>query len=214
MAVQAENPVTYSAQIMQGGTHARRSCENGLARNLWMADSKTHARQGDGMSRTNIEILLDKRSLDDLIYRQAVAVDLHDWDTYRSCFDDEVYFDFTDHTDRVIGKGFGVVTSGDVWVSQVIQAIGGFDSTSHVITNAVHDVVGDVAESSCLIVADHFLNNDNGDRYITMAGVYQFTSTRTPNGWKIKKWTLKILWYRGNPVLYKLAGEKRVPQIQ
>jgi 3-phenylpropionate/cinnamic acid dioxygenase small subunit len=160
------------------------------------------------MTETNVQMLLDKRALDELIYRQANAVDKHDWVAYRSCFEDDVHFDFTDHTDRVIGRGFGIVKSGDQWVEQVIQAVSGFEGTSHVISNAVHEVKGDTAKSECQILADHFLSNDRGDPSITMAGIYTFSSVRKKEGWKIKTWNLKILWYRGNPSLYHLAGEK------
>jgi hypothetical protein len=58
------------------------------------------------------------------------------------------------------------------------------------------------------VLADHFLNNQTGDRSITMAGIYTFDSVRTPGGWKIDRWVLKILWYRGNPNIYQLAQEK------
>lgn len=160
------------------------------------------------MTDNALQHLLDKRALDELIYRQANAVDRHDWAAYRACFDDDVHFDFTDHTDRVIGKGFGIVNSGDKWVAQVIHAVSGFEGTQHVISNAVHTVNGDRAETECQILADHFLNNDRGDRSITMGGIYTFSSVRKADGWKIKTWHLKVLWYRGNPSLYHLAGEK------
>ena len=159
-----------------------------------------------------LQELADKQALDELIYRQAISVDTHDWDTYRSCFDDDVHFDFTDHTDRVIGKGFGIVRSGDRWVEQVIAAVSGFEGTQHLITNAIHTLNGDSAESVCFIVADHFLNNEVGDRSISMGGVYTFGSVRKAAGWKIKTWHLKILWYRGNPSLYKLAGARGAGQ--
>lgn len=161
------------------------------------------------MNESLLQELADKRALDEVIYRQAIAVDLQDWRAYRSCFDDDVHFDFTDHTDKVIGKGFGIVENGDRWVEQVTQAVSGFDGTQHLISNVVHAVTGDRAESVCLILADHFLNNDHGDRSITMAGVYTFGSVRKASHWRIKTWRLKVLWYRGNPGLYRLAGELR-----
>jgi hypothetical protein len=160
------------------------------------------------MNANVVQELADKRALDELVYRQAIAVDQHAWAVYRSCFDNDVHFDFTDHTDRVIGKGFGIVKSGDKWVAQVMQAVAGFEGTQHVISNAIHTVKGDRAETVCLILADHFLNNDRGDRSITMAGIYTIGSVRKQKGWRIKTWHLKVLWYRGNPSLYHLAGEK------
>jgi hypothetical protein len=41
-----------------------------------------------------------------------------------------------------------------------------------------------------------------------MAGIYTFDSIRTAAGWKIRRWVLKILWYRGNPTIYQLAQQR------
>jgi hypothetical protein len=38
------------------------------------------------MNEDIVQELADKRALDELIYRQAVAVDRRDWTTYRTCF--------------------------------------------------------------------------------------------------------------------------------
>jgi hypothetical protein len=153
--------------------------------------------------------LADKRALDDLIYRQALAVDKHDWATYRKCLaNGEVHFDFTDHTDRVVGKHIGVETSADRWVEKVISVNAGFEGSQHSISNAIHAINGDAGESECMVVADHFLSNNRGSRSFTMGGIYTFSTVRTPDGWKIRRWLLKILWYRGNPTLYELAAEK------
>ena len=158
------------------------------------------------MSDQLLQELADKRALDELISRQALAQDRHDWVTYRACLaDGEVYFDFTDHTDRVIGKHIGIERSADAWLEKVKSVMPGFDGSQHLISNLLHSVRGDEAHSECFILADHFLNNENGDRSITMAGIYTFDSTRTASEWKIRRWVLKILWYRGNPSIYHLA---------
>jgi hypothetical protein len=166
------------------------------------------------MNSTMLQEIADKRALDELIYRQAIAVDRRDWTVYRTFFDDDIDFDLTEHTDRVIGKGFGLVTKGDQWVAQVIQAVSGFDATQHVISNACHTVDGDSAETVCYVLAHHFLNNDCGDRCIAMGGVNTFGSVRKPNGWKIKTWHVRPLWYSGNPSLYHLAAQKCLTSIE
>ena len=156
-----------------------------------------------------LQELADKRALDELICRQALAQDKRDWPTYRACLaDGEVHFDFTDHTDRVVGKHIGIERSADAWLEKVKTVMPGFDGSQHVISNLLHAVEGDEAHSECFILADHFLNNETGDRSITMAGIYTFDSMRSTAGWKIRRWVLKILWYRGNPSIYQLAQQR------
>jgi hypothetical protein len=160
------------------------------------------------MVDASLQVLLDKQALDELISTQALAVDRRDWTTYRSCFADAVNFDFSEHVERLVGKGVGSATDPDKWVADVKSVIPGFDATMHAVTNAVHKVQGDASQSECYVVAEHFLNNDGGDRSITASGIYTFGSVRTPQGWKLKTWRLKVLYYRGNPSLYMRAAEK------
>lgn len=161
------------------------------------------------MTDSQLHDLIDKRALDELVNRQAIAVDTHQWDVYRSCMQDNVHFDFTAHTDVVLGFGIGIVTSADEWVTAVSRAVTGFDATQHFVANTVHTVRADEATSVCFVLAEHILNNDQGDRSITVGGIYTIGSVRTPKGWKIKTWHLKPLWYRGNITLYQLAAKKQ-----
>jgi hypothetical protein len=155
-----------------------------------------------------LQILLDQRALDDLIYTQAMALDGQDWKTYRSCFADEINFDFSEHVERAVGQNIGVATDPDEWVRNSASVIPGFDSTMHAISNPVHVVKGDTASSRCYITADHFLNDIGGERSTTSSGIYTFDSIRTSDGWKIKNWRLKVLHYRGNLSLYRVAAER------
>jgi len=161
------------------------------------------------MNEDILRELSDKQALSELICRQALCLDKSDWATYRACLaDGEVMFDFTDHTDKVVGKRIGVERSADQWVEKIKSVMPGFDGSQHLITNILHTVRGDRSQSECFVLADHFLNNSTGDRSITMAGIYTFGCIRTGAGWKINHWVLKILWYRGNPHIYQLAQEK------
>lgn len=161
------------------------------------------------MTSTLLQQLADKQALDELIYRQALALDRHDWKTYRRCMaDGAVHFDFTEHTDRVVGKHIGVETSADRWVEKAMAVMAGFEGTQHMISNTLHVVEGDHAKSECFILADHFLANDRGGPSFTMGGIYSFESIRAVDGWRINRWHLKILWYRGNPTVYEAAAER------
>jgi hypothetical protein len=155
-----------------------------------------------------LQTLLDKRALDELIYTQAMALDAQDWTTYRSCFADEINFDFSEHVERAVGQKIGAATDPDQWVANSASVIPGFDSTMHTIASPVHVVRGDTASSRCYIIAEHFLNDIGGDRSTTSSGLYTFESIRMPDGWKIKNWRLKVLYYRGNLSLYRVAADR------
>jgi SnoaL-like domain len=155
-----------------------------------------------------LQILLDKQALDELIYTQAMALDAQDWETYRSCFADKINFDFSEHVERAVGQKIGAATDPDEWVANSASVIPGFDSTMHTIASPVHLLRGDTARSRCYIIAEHFLNDVGGDRSTTSSGLYTFDSIRTSDGWKIKNWQLKVLYYRGNLSLYRVAAER------
>jgi hypothetical protein len=108
----------------------------------------------------------------------------------------------------VVGTEVGVVKSPDEWVAEVAGVMVGFDGSQHLISNAIHRMTDDIADTECFILADHFLNNDSGDRSFTLGGIYTLQSVRIPAGLKICKWHLKVLWCSGNPGLYALAAEK------
>jgi hypothetical protein len=155
-----------------------------------------------------VQMLLDINALNELIYTQAMALDAQDWKTYRGCFADKVNFDFSEHVERAVGQAIGSTTDPDQWVANTASVIPGFDSTMHTVASPVHKVSGDTARSQCYIMSEHFLNDHGGDRSITASGIYYFGSVRTKAGWKIENWRLKVLFYRGNLALYRIAAEK------
>lgn len=160
------------------------------------------------MTAASLQLLMDMRALDDLIYTSNLLTDTRDWVAMRRCFADTVDFDLSDHVDRIAGKGVGRITDPDVWIQNLEAVIPGFDSTMHSVTNLVHEVKGDTAQSRCSVFGDHFLNNDTGDRHIKASTISDYGSIRTPEGWKIKTWRVKSMYYIGNPSLYALAAEK------
>jgi pantothenate kinase len=121
----------------------------------------------------------------DTATRYATGVDMRDRDVYRSCFTDEIDWDFSD-----MGMGEPTKMSADVWVDQALSLVSGFQSTQHIITNHVITIEGDRATCVAYVQAQHY----NPDNMYTVGGYYTNTLVRTPEGWKISGLKLTPLW--------------------
>jgi hypothetical protein len=147
-----------------------------------------------------VQVLADKRALDELICAQAMAVDGKDWVGLRNCLADEIDF--------YLSESMGYTTDPNDFVEKAKALMPGFDSIMHTVTNFVHKVNGDEAQSEAYVEAKHFLVNDVCDRELRGGGIYIFGSVRTSSGWKLKSLRLKHIYLVGNPMLYGLAMEK------
>lgn len=151
--------------------------------------------------------LLEKRALDELIYRTMHALDARDWSAYAASFVEDVVFDFREHSAapaaaRQLIEGF------DKFLTLQRAVIEGFDTAQHHVTNMVHVIDGDGATTDCYLYAEHFLNTDCGDRSVSLGGRYEISSRRYPDGWKVHRWRFHSPWLRGNPMLYQMAMER------
>lgn len=153
-----------------------------------------------------LEDLLDKKALDEIIFQAMHAMDSRDWPSYRAVITEDSEFDFRDHgvaTDDAVD----VMRGGDAYLAVLASVIEGFDSTQHTVSNILHKLDGDRADTRCYICAEHFLNNDRGGRRVTCGGRYEIQSVRTAEGWKIHRLRFKTFWFDGNTSLYALAGK-------
>ena len=151
--------------------------------------------------------LLDKRALDELIYRTMHALDARDWRAYRTSFVEDVVFDFREHS-AAPPEARQLIVGFDNFLKLQRAVIEGFDTAQHHVTNMVHALDGDSATTDCYLYAEHFLNTDRGDRSVSLGGRYEVSSRRHVEGWKVHRWRFHSPWLRGNPMLYQLAVER------
>ncbi len=149
-----------------------------------------------------LQLLVDRAEISDVVHRYATGLDTHDWTLLRSILTDEIEMDFSS-----IGMRPGPVRA-DEWVESARVLFAGFDATQHLSANHVHDTQGDEATCTSYMRAEHFVLNSEGENYYTMGGYYTNRLVRTSAGWKLRQVTLTVTWNRGNRHVLRLAARR------
>ncbi len=121
-----------------------------------------------------LQLLIDRAEISDVVHRYATGLDTHDWPLLRSIFTDEIDVDMSS-----IGMRPGRMKADD-WVESARVLFAGFDATQHLSANHVHDIRGDEATCTSYMRAEHFVLNNEGENYYTMGGYYVDELVRTP----------------------------------
>lgn len=163
------------------------------------------------MSDLDLQALLDRAAISDVVHAYATGLDRRDWALYRSIFIKTIEMDFNS-----IGLRSGVYQA-DEWVSGAKRLFAGLRATQHTSSNHVHEIRGDTATCTSNMQAEHFVIRepddgleDGQDRW-TIGGFYTNELVRTPIGWKLAKVTLTMTWQSGNPDVPRIAMKKREP---
>lgn len=155
------------------------------------------------MTDRQLQWLVDRAEISDVLHRYATAVDLRDWALLRTCFTDPMEADFRSFGVREAFRG-----SVDDWIAAVRSTIDGCEATQHTSSNHTHNIDGDSATCTSYVRADHFLKNDFGDDRYTVGGYYSHDLVREAEGWRIARYTLTVTWHRGNRHIMKLATRR------
>ena len=147
------------------------------------------AKEEGDMKKDALQMLLDRMEITDTSIRYGTGIDLRDRQLYRSCFTEEIEFDFSS-----MGMGEPRMMPADEWVDQALMIVSNYQSTQHIITNHVITVEDDEAICTAYLQARHF----SPDGMFTVGGYYTNTLVRTPEGWKIKKLKLTTTWTKSS----------------
>lgn len=155
------------------------------------------------MNTEDLQHLVDRAAISDVVIRYATGLDTRDRALYRSCFTDPVTVDFASWSGRP-----AATVPVDDWVASVFAVLPGFDATQHLSTNHVITFDGP-DEATCVsqMQAQHYLA-DQPVTTCTLGGHYTNRLVRTARGWKITSCTLTVTWVTGDRGLFAMATER------
>lgn len=143
------------------------------------------------------------RDITKLMARFARAIDLRDWELYRSVFTDEIEIDYTSYR-----PGNGGLFKAEDWVQRGRMLFPGLAASQHFLSNLDITVDGDDGTVVSYVRAEHVLPNTAGDAVFTIGGYYTDSVVRVGGEWKICRKQLTVLWNTGNPQVLTMARER------
>ncbi len=134
------------------------------------------------MRDDTLRALIDRNEIIDVFNRYATGIDRRDRDVYRACFVDDLEVDVA---------GVEALTGGaSQWVDLAMSAVGGFETTQHIITNHEIQIAGDRATGVANLQAQHW----NPDSAYVVGGYYTNDFRRTDQGWRMRRLQLTVTW--------------------
>ncbi len=145
-----------------------------------------------------LQYLLDRAAIIDVMSNYATGLDARDWVLWRSVFVEEVVFDLSFWSGQKAR-----LLQVDRVVSSQARIFAELSVTQHFFTNHRITVSGDTAQCRMHMRAEHWLkpvplaegvgtSEDSLNNRYTMFGYYDDKLVRTEQGWKIREMQLKV----------------------
>lgn len=145
-----------------------------------------------------LQYLFDRAQIIDLLTRFAVSIDTRDWARFRSCFADEVEFDYP----ASIGN---VTLSADSLLQIAPRFFAHLDATQHLSANHQVEIEGDRAVCLSTLHASHYLDACPGGSIQRQIGYYR-TVLKRLDGWRIVQSEQRVSWNEGNQEVFSQAA--------
>jgi hypothetical protein len=150
--------------------------------------------QGDaGQLPRQVQELIDRQAVADLIYRLGLWLDEKRFDDARSIFTEDATVEHAVGPDSPGGSARGVE-------SVAAQARRNHDEvrTQHVFTNVLVDVDGDQPAARANLIATFVQDGDEPTSHLMMGAHYDFQVVRAPHGWRLSRVRISPTWSRGS----------------
>jgi hypothetical protein len=134
--------------------------------------------------------LNDKQAIRDLQNHYSYSIDTGLYDNLDDVFSVDVIADY-----GRAGHNEGVAA-----VKETCRgALEPLTAVQHINGNHVAEINGDTATASCYFHVHQHREGTQGGDHFEMGGRYDDELHRTPEGWRITRRTLTIIWSAGNP---------------
>lgn len=138
-----------------------------------------------------LEALSDRAEIQDLIVREASAMDRRDWDAWRACFTPDAAIDYSEN-DGAVGDP---TTVGD-WLASVL---GRFHAYQHLSSNMEISLDGDRATVRTMQYIAVKMEASDGVRVVFSGIWFRDEVARTPRGWRLAKRYEELAWRHNFP---------------
>ena len=136
--------------------------------------------------------VVDKQQIQELQVRYSLAIDGGRYDDLDHIFTADVLSDY----------GHAGAHHGVEPIKQMCrEALDPLTAAQHQNGNHWADVDGDTAVAGCYFTVQQYRQGTEGGEHFRMGGRYDDELVRTPEGWRIRRRTLRVLWSEGNPAV-------------
>lgn len=140
----------------------------------------------------------DRIRIEELIHREARAIDTRDWTLWASCFTEDALIDWRENE--------GVLARRDeagAWLSRICETLP-FPAYQHLCTNIEITLRGDAAEARTTQLIPISLPSPAGGRQIAFSGIwFDDAVVRIDGAWKIAARVEHQAWRHNFPAAYQ-----------
>lgn len=144
----------------------------------------------------DLEALLDRTRIVELINELFIGTDNRDWTLVRRCLAPSVLFDMSS-----VGGGPPRQTTPDEIVALWDAGLKPLKAVHHQAGNHLVRVSGRHADAFCYGIAIHWLPGPGTANSRTFVGSYDFGLTKTGGAWAISSFRFNLKFIDGNPDL-------------
>jgi 3-phenylpropionate/cinnamic acid dioxygenase small subunit len=135
--------------------------------------------------------LSDRAEIQDVLVREAAAMDRRDWDRWRSCFTENAAIDYSENDGAV-----GAPREVGAWLASVL---GRFHSYQHLSSNSEIDLASDLARVRSMQYIAVKMEATGGERVVFSGIWFRDELVRTSEGWRIAKRYEELAWRHNFP---------------
>ncbi len=148
-----------------------------------------------------LDILLEKDEIAEVITRLFVRTDQRDWPGVRECFAERVLFDMT----SLSGGEAAMLAPAEITAGWQ-RGLEPLAAVHHQMGNLLVHVRGEEADAFCYATATHWLPNPSGRNSRTFVGSYDFHLVEVAGRWRIDRFRFNLKFIDGNEDLEAAAS--------